>query len=316
MPELKRRARSAGGRALVTGSDLVVAAEMPLLIAIATCLPQHLWASACLGIERVKARLGLVDEAPLLAGLRLAGLGNEHDAALVRAAQLEHHVQVLRERLAGWDAGIETEGLEHLEQARARGKGAVLWVAHFAFSALAAKMATARAGFEVFHLSRPEHGFSKSRFGIRVLNPIRTGAEAKYLSGRIVFDRDAPSASMIQARRLLRDNRVVSITAGAWEGQLLASVECDGMTFDLATGAPRLATLADAALLPVIAVRGDGERAIRVIVQPPIPVDRGQGREDLVIGVAQSFADRIAPYIRAYPHQWREWAKVRPVSRT
>ncbi len=288
---------------------------LPLLAALALVVPERRWSASCRGIERLRTRAGRAPSA-LVAGLRLGGFDAPDDVVRVRAAQMEHHVQVLRERLTGWDAEIVLEGREHLERARQEGRGAVLWVAHFAFNALAAKIALARAGFGVVHLSRPEHGFSKTRFGIRVLNPIRTGAERRHLAGRIVFDRNAPAASLLEARAALRANRFVSITAGAWEGQRIATVEAGGLAYDLATGAPRLAALAEAPLLPVIAVRDAHAGAIRVVVLEPVVVPRALGRDERVIRAAQTCAERVAPWVRSHPYQWREWAKVRAAGRS
>jgi hypothetical protein len=314
VPTLNRRERDVHPRALVSGTDLAMCVGLPLLAALALVVPERRWSWLCRGIERVRTRAGRAPSA-LVAGLHLGGFDASDDVVRVRAAQLEHHVQVLRERLTGWDAEIDLEGREHLERARQQGHGAVLWVAHFAFNALAVKIALARAGFDVVHLSRPEHGFSKTRFGIRVLNPIRTGAERRHLAGRIVFDRDAPAASLLEARAALRTHRFVSITAGAWEGQRIATVEAGGLAYDLATGAPRLAALAEAPLLPVIAVRDAHAGAIRVVVLEPVAVSRALGRDDRVIRAAQTYAERVAPWVRSHPYQWREWAKVRAAGR-
>jgi hypothetical protein len=186
----------------------------------------------------------------------------------------------------------------------------VLWIANFSFNALAAKMAFAKAGFEVFHVSRPEHGFTKSRFGIRFLNPIRIGAELKYAAGRIVIDRANPAASMHEARRLLRTNKFVSITAGAWEGELLVNARIGQSTLEVAGGAPRLAKISGAPLLPVFVGREEGSGKIRVAVDSPIDLGNHQGRAELLQHATQQFADRHLPFIKAYPHQWRDWGKL------
>ena len=115
---------------------------LPLLAALALVVPERRWSASCRGIERMRAHIGQAPSA-LVDGLRLGGFDAPDDAVRVRAAQLEHHLQVLRERLTGWDADIVLDGREHLERARQQGRGAVLWVAHFAFNALAVKIALA-----------------------------------------------------------------------------------------------------------------------------------------------------------------------------
>ena len=153
-------------------------------------------------------------------------------------------------RPGGWRLPIRLEGEERFRRALAGGKGAILWVAHFSSNALATKMALDRAGFRVWHISRPEHGFSKSRFGIRWLNPIRIRAERRHLAGRLEFDRAHPAKAMVAARRALRSGEIVSITAGAWEGRSLASAKLFGGSPRLAVGAPRLSLLTGAPAPP------------------------------------------------------------------
>src|SRR3954447_21903708 len=145
------------------------------------------------------------------------------------ARRTEHHLEILRTyRPGGWQPVLRLEGEDRLHRALTGGKGAVLWVAHFSSNALATKMALGGSGFRVWHISRPEHGFSKSRFGIRWLNPIRVRAERRHLAGRIAFDRAHPIKAMVAARRALQSGDVVSIPAGAWEGRRLAPARLFG----------------------------------------------------------------------------------------
>jgi lauroyl/myristoyl acyltransferase len=221
-------------------------------------------------------------------------------------------LQVLRSRShGGWSATPLLEGAAHLDAALAKGRGAVLWVAHFCFHALATKKALRAAGYPVWHLSRPEHGFSKSRLGIALYNGIRTGAEREHLAGRIVFDRERPGAAGIAAMRVLRKNGILSVTAGDWEGQRLATVQLCGGTLDLAVGAPRLARISGATLLPVFTVRGKDEDTIRVIIGPALPVPQRGDADDALQNAARGFARALEHYVRGYPAEWREWKKLR-----
>lgn len=261
-------------------------------------------------LERLKRPSLLARDIGVRQDLAAFGAVSGEDWRSIGAMRSEHNIQIVRERLVGWKPEIELHGLEHLEAARNNGHGAVLWIAHFAFNALAAKMVFAKAGFEVFHVSRPEHGFSKSRFGIRFLNPIRTAAELKYAAGRIIIDRANPAASMHEARRLLRQNKFVSITAGAWEGELLVKARMGRSAVELSSGAPRLAKIAGAPLLPVFVVRDDSTGKLHVAVERPIDLGGYQDRAELIQSAAQDFADRHLPYLQSSPHQWRDWEKL------
>ena len=201
-------------------------------------------------------------------------------------------------------------GATHLDAALADGHGVVLWVAHFCFNALATKKALHLAGHRVWHLSRPEHGFSKSTLGIAALNPIRVRAEIGHLAGRIVFERDKPLAATLAAQRLLRKNGILSITAGAWEGGRLAQIDILGGSLELAVGAPGLARLTGAALLPVFTVRGEGEDTIRVIIESPLAVPAEGGMDEALQDAARQFGNRLENYVRRYPIEWRDWKNL------
>ncbi|MEO8486863.1 MAG: hypothetical protein ABI585_11060 [Betaproteobacteria bacterium] len=314
---IRRRNRAPAVRPWLAREDLAVAAELPLLALAALVLPERSWRNACRGLEAFKARLRFFDPEPVArTGARV--LGAERDrfdarsfALDVAAGRSEHHMQILRSvGPRPWTPRLELVGARHIDDALAAGHGAVLWVAHFCFNALATKQALAASGYRAWHMSRPEHGFSKSRIGIMTVNRIRVRAEMAHLAGRIVIDRDRPMAATLAAQRLLRRNGIVSITAGAWEGQRLASVGILGGTLELAVGAPGLARLAGAALLPVLTVRGDDD-VMRVVVEPPIPVAKEGDADGLLDAAAQAFGARLEPYVRRHPAQWRDWKNLR-----
>lgn len=309
--KLERRSRKATVLPFFTAEDLLVIAKLPVLAVAALILPERGWGviaratGFCAGwvnrgrIYRIRRGLSLLGREPC------------PDPVLVLAQQDHHNIEVLKAYLTGERQTPLLEGAEHLEMARAAGRGAVLWIAHFSFNALASKAALSNAGFSVYHISRPEHGFTKSRFGIRFLNPIRVKAELRHLSGRIVIDRERPSASMAEARRLLKENAFVSITAGAWEGQLVVKTAIAGGQIEIATGAPRLAQIADSPLIPVFTIHDDDLGKTRVIVEKPIALRGGVDRDAMIISAADEFAARHTPYIERHALQWRDWEKVR-----
>lgn len=284
--------------------------RLPLYAAAALVVPEPGWCALSRGLERATSWLKGARLSAIRRGLALSGLTSGGDALAVQAVAAEQSIAVLRELLGGWSPQLHLTGREHLDAARRAGRGAVLWVAHFGFASLAAKMALARAGYEVHHVSRPEHGFSKSRFGIRVLNPLRVRAERPYLAGRIVIDRDDPSASMALARRVLRANAFVSVTAGAWEGQLVGKARIAQGEIELAAGAPRLAHLAAAPLLPVFTVRDAETGIISLVIEAPIALSAASGRDGMIASAVDDFARRHKPYLAMAPLQWRDWDKL------
>jgi lauroyl/myristoyl acyltransferase len=310
---VKSRRLSAGNRPYFTRDDASFLLEFPVLFLTAALIPEEHWHRVTLRLERIKSALRRFSPDKIKRGLRLLpGAPQDADAALkIAATRSEHHLQIIRDYFFGWSAPVDLVGREHVDAALAAGRGAVLWVAHFSFNALAAKKAFHEAGFAVSHLSRPEHGFSKSRFGIAFLNPLRVNAELRYLKGRIIIDRAKPAAAVTRGQKELKANGIISITAGAWEGAKIATVDVHGAALDLSTGAPGLAVMTGAALLPVFTVRSPGTTRIAVVVGEPIPVDRGTDRDEKMLNATQIFADRLAPYIDSHPIQWRDWEKIR-----
>jgi len=264
-------------RKYFTKQDAFLLFELPALFLLSWLVPERRWRWACYRLEQLKARLGISSPQPIAekAEKVLPETTREYDwwkfALLNNTSRSEHHVQVFREHRPGaWSPQIILKGEEHLHRAQQSGKGAILWRAHFAFASLAANKAFLDAGINVWHLSRPEHGFSKSGFGIKYFNPIRVSAESKYLAGRVLINRADPEVAKRRAAEILYGNGFISITAGAWEGRSIARVKLLGGTIDLATGAPNFAQKHGADLLPVFVYRDEDTCAFNVVVDAPI----------------------------------------------
>jgi lauroyl/myristoyl acyltransferase len=297
--------------------DAFFVLEWPLLRFAAAFLPQHRWADAAMWAERMKVRLGRPSparRAPVIRrALGLASLDAAETIAWRAAAQrTEHHIQVMKVMSAsGWTPEMQLQGEEHLAAALARGNGAILWVAHFCFNTQVTKMALKARGYQVTHLSRPEHGFSTSRFGIGYLNPMRWNAEIKYLDKRIVIDRANPGGSLREAEAVLAGNRIVSITAGAWEGHRVARGALLGGRYTLATGAPDLAQRTGAPLLPIMTTRIAGSQGFRVKIGEPLATQREDKREAIRSATA-GFLAELEIAVRQSPDQWRGWKYLEP----
>lgn len=299
----RREARKA--RARIEARDLGILTRLPLWLAVAWGLPQARWPTLARYLAganpALPGRIRACDPGP--------GFDAEAIAAALEANRVEHSFQYLRDyRPGGWRFPVALEGLEHLAEARAAGRGVVLWMAHFVFHGLAAKKLLAGRGFRVHHLSRPEHGYSKTAFGIRVLNPVRRRVEDRYLASRILITGAGRETLGARLRALLAAGEIVSITAGAWEGRRVAHVPFLGGRYPLATGAPFLAHAEGAALIPVFCWRGaatDGGLTLRV--GRPIPAPREADRTQAIEGALAAFMARHEAIVREAPGEWRGW---------
>jgi len=285
-------------------------ARLPIGALIAWGLPESWWGHFATAVarrrrgqdEEVLERLErLVGPQPLALPLRAA---YEAQVANLRLAQLQ--ILRLQGPVPSWRPALRLEGREHLEQALARGCGAILWVAPFVFASLVAKMALHQEGLRVSHLSRYSHGYSKSRFGAAVLNPLRTRVENRYLAERVVIGSDdsALRPMRILAERL-QQNRVISITIAA-QGAKTVGAPFMSSRVRIASGAPKLMLRTGAALLPVFTVREPSGRFVVTVESPLQPPDGASGTEALSALVGQ-LATRLETYVSRWPDQflWR-----------
>lgn len=314
---VRRPAKAAAPRAAFSLADGRTALRLAASLAVAWLLPQRWWpeiARASSGIagalagksitkvaERIACAQGTNDAA---SSLRLA--------AELRGARYEVAFQCLRGyRPGGWKPKVTVKGREHLDRALQEGKGSVLWVAHFVFAPNVAKIGLHDLGYRVTHLSRPDHGFSSTRFGLRYLNPLRSAFEDRYLAGRIVFDRAHPAAALLRARKLVAQNGIVSFTAGAWEGASVVEADAFGARMTLAMGPVWLARAAGATLLPVFAFRTRAPQEFAIEIGAPIEVTKPPSEAEAFVEGARTYLARLQPFVTDYPGQWRGWSSLR-----
>jgi hypothetical protein len=221
-----------------------------------------------------------------------------------RSLEMTLHILALLRPGRFWRPSIEVSGSENLAAALHRGSGAILWISDFVYRPLIVPLAVRQAGFRSpVHLSRPEHGFSVSPFGIRFLNPRWVAVENRFLSERIVIEKNDASAALKTLRARLAANQIVSITV-AETGRLTLDTKFLHGTLRLATGPLHLARSTGAALLPIFAVRNEAG-AYKVSIGPALPID---DRVDPPYSTAlRAYAAQLEPLVRKYPDQWNGW---------
>jgi KDO2-lipid IV(A) lauroyltransferase len=78
----------------------------------------------------------------------------------------------------------------------------------------------------------------------------------------------------------------------------------------IAVGAPRLAGLTGAPLLPMFTVR-EPDGTFRITIEAPIVLDPKQSSDQRCIAAVVDFFHRLEPWVRKHPEQWRGWSKWR-----
>ena len=304
-------------RAWISAGDLGLMLKLPAAALLAALLPPARWEGAASRLDELAAHLGTnvrrISEdkiAALIRGQDVAGSPAAIRAGLQRNFRLNQLQFVASWLPGGWPARIAVDGADHVRAALDAGRGAVLWVAPLVFAPLIAKRALYERGFAVHHLSHG-HQLSGTRFGIAVLNPIRTRIEDRYLAERIVIAQAGQTAAAVRtlAQRLAA-NRVVSVT---FTDQGMRRVETPFLAGRLrpAPGAAHLALRSGAALLPVFALR-TGPDTFSVEIAPPLLSPPREDRDRQMQAMVGVYAEQLAARVRRWPDQflWHNGAVV------
>jgi lauroyl/myristoyl acyltransferase len=301
-----------------SGTDIGVVIGAPIFTLPAWFLPERAWPALGRALSPMAISDLTSDPAASAAlirktlGPRLAEIPARTILRDMGAEGIFTFFQVLKcYRPGGWEPPVRIAGFDHVHAALSAGRGAVLWVAHAFHGHLGAKVGFRRAGLDVVHLSTPAHGFSASRFGVRHLNRIQTRIEDRYIAERVLLPHpnqkgSGQNAALTTLVKRLKGNKVVSITGQRGTGRMVEAKFLDG-TLPLAPGAPALAQMTGAKLLPVFAFRA-ADGAIEVTVEPEIEINGA--RETAIAGAVQSFADRSAPRVLCTPGQWLSWVQL------
>jgi lauroyl/myristoyl acyltransferase len=308
-PALVRRAVKKPERPLITAKDVAILLWL-CVGAAAAPLPRAWRWRLCRFAAHFASRTRRGRDARACA-LRIGKIPADDVERVIQqlyAGRLAAHLDVVRALLLGPDVRAQCRGLAEIDAALAQGHGVVLWISDFVSAGDVSKIALANAGYRVTHLSRKEHGFSTSAFGIRFLNPLRIRFESAYLEERVVFDRTDPAPAMSRLLARLRANGIVSIVASMHEGGTLVDLPFLAGRLKIALGALRLARVSGAAVIPVFLLRENAE-AFEAVFAAPLTFSRGS-RETEVLAPASEYRDLLEAYVRARPECWVGWRRA------
>jgi len=188
-----------------------------------------------------------------------------------------------------------------------KGRGVILWVAAMTHLPDACKIGLHDKGFLVSHLSRPEHGFSSSRFGVKFLNPIKTRYECRFLKQRVVIEDGNTKSAVANLETLLGNNEIISILASAHQGKALFHSPFLNHDLQIAVGAPSIAYNTGASLVPVFGNSKNAEKEeFEIRFGEPIELT-GEDKRAAVQSATLGFLGSLEDEIRAHPHLSLLW---------
>jgi len=206
----------------------------------------------------------------------------------------------------GGHVPVETTvvGLQHLDAARARGRGAILWGMSFC-ETLVVKIGLHRAGVPLLHLSSANHGgaWPPSRLGLAILAPFYTAAETPYLTERIEIPADQTLGYMRILMDRLKANQCVSIAGDGIATRQNVTATVLGREAQFAPGAPGLAWKLGSALLPLHVVR-EGPLRYRIVIDEPVTVDATAEKSIFIHAAVAAFARRLEQRVLERPSDW------------
>jgi lauroyl/myristoyl acyltransferase len=227
----------------------------------------------------------------------------------VAAGKYEERFEYLRAfRPGGWEPTIYMHGAEYVEQAVRAGRGILFWGSSFAFNDLISKIALHRMGFDIYHYTRPVHGLSDTRFGIRYINPVRTSVELRYLEARVSAEVEI-SRAMDVLKGVVEKGGAVSIKTGNRGKRRAAGPFLSGR-LELATGPIALAARWNAALMPTFTLRRPNG-SFDFVIGAPLDSDETD-LEKRSAEVVRLYIEQLLPLVKAEPMQWRGWRFLLP----
>ena len=206
---------------------------------------------------------------------------------------------------------VAADGLEHLREAVAGGRGVILSESSNFGRRLIAKQILQDHGFSIHQVHAQLHVGGFAAGGVRsrarsILKVALTRLERETVAGII----DIPdSHSLAYAReivRLLAVGGIVCIAGDGRFGQRLLSVPFLGGVQPFATGVINLARVTGAALLPMFCVE-EPDESVRFIIEPPVSVGSRRDKQDVIADAINQYAALLDSYIRRYPTQYRGW---------
>ncbi|MGX7873610.1 hypothetical protein ACVDG5_013325 [Mesorhizobium sp. ORM6] len=245
-------------------------------LAVAAVLPVRWWAPICDRASRVRLKRYLHREFPGYATATRAVLGDGIDARklfeALLAARHRRRLQVAAHLAASrWTPTIQLEGVEGLQAALQRGRGAILWCDQFTAQTIIGKRAVHEAGIEAHQVSVDTHGVSETAFGMRFLNPPMINVENRFLKSRIVFDRDDAYQVTIRMQKILKQNGVVMMTNTIHAGSTFteAALGESGWTH-LASAPANFAARSGTALFAMSTFEAVPFRDYRAVISPEL----------------------------------------------
>ncbi len=192
----------------------------------------------------------------------------------------------------------QVDGLEHLQQAHALGKGALIVTAHFGLFELGGLL-LAQHGFPATVLTYPEP--------TRALTDWRAAFRKRWKADTLEIGTD--SFAFLQIAERLRAGQFICTLIDRPHPTDSTPVMLPGGTANFSAGILLLAAHGGVPVIPATMVRRrDGSYHAQVFA--PIFIAMRESRAETLRFYSQQIADTFLPVLRAYPEQWYQFVPL------
>jgi lauroyl/myristoyl acyltransferase len=209
------------------------------------------------------------------------------------------------------ERAASVSGLEHLQSAVERGRGAILLENSFFGQRSAAKRVLAVHGWRGHQTHAQSHLGSFHAAGetdlrTRLIRPAFERREREFVESIIYLPDDSSLAFTRHLARLLGENGLIYISGDGSYGRKHIVYPFHGHLRRFATGVFNLAILTGAVLLPIFC-HYDAQGGLECCVEHPLELANHARAAE---GAAAQFATQLAKYVSAHPEQYQNWPGV------
>lgn len=210
-------------------------------------------------------------------------------------------------------AAIETlvscQGLAHLDEALAGGKGVLLMFAHFGANQMIMP-ALGYRGYRMCQLSAPPTVWAQVLPDKKFSAIARQALEIRWRQEQsLPVKHINVFGTLKEAFKCLGRNEILGVAVDGGGGKTRVAVGFLGKKALLSTGAMEIAQRIRCPVLPAIMLR-DSRGRQTLIIEPPLALDDG-GDQDAVRRNLALFTERFEPYVLRYPDHYLNYVALR-----
>jgi lauroyl/myristoyl acyltransferase len=203
-----------------------------------------------------------------------------------------------------WDKMLRCtglDGIQHLENAIARGKGVILLAGHFCANRIALRYLATKGHPALFVHNQRSLNKAEGRFGRRFLQPVN--AQLLRRANPDHVSNQDPDCSLRIMRRL-RTGGLVALQIDAGGGTPIEQTFL-GVPWSVRCGIFEIVRLTDCAVVPMLCLGSSS--GFRIRFDPMLEIDGAPSREAFLSANLPHFLGVVERHIIENPGEWRLW---------